>query len=187
MTESEVCLREGTSGNLITACLCDEVNNEHLASWDRDWVPAMRDFCAGKAPGQTPEDSHWDWRRKSRAIRGILGYRSFALVCQDQLQGLMMVNDVTSARLHEQFGKPLIYVEFLAAAPWNRPALQDPPRYRGVGQVFVLAAIETSRDAGFKGRTGLHSLRERSRSTNRNAASQSLGQTRRIRISHISK
>ena len=160
MTESEVWLRDGKSGNLISARLCDEVNNEHLFLWDRDWVPAMQAFCAGSAPGEKPEDSHWDWRRKSETISGILGYHSFALVCHHQLQGLMIVNDMTSARLRAQFGKPLIYVEFLATAPWNRPKLQDPPLYRGVGHVFVLAAIETSREAGFKGRTGLHSLPE---------------------------
>ena len=71
-----------------------------------------------------------------------------------------MTNDVASARLREQFGKPLIYVDFVATAPWNRPKLQAPPRFRGVGQVFILAAIETSREAGFKGRVGLHSLPE---------------------------
>lgn len=158
MTESKVYLREGRSGSLIEASLFDEVTPDHLLLWDRDWVPAMQAYCAGKPPGQKPEDSHWDWRRKSRAVTGMLGYNSFALVCQTELQGLMMTNDITSARLSAQFGKPLIYLEFVATAPWNRPKVQDPPRYRGVGLVFVLAAIETSRDAGFKGRVGLHSL-----------------------------
>lgn len=160
MTESEVYLRDGKSGMLIEASLFDEVTPDHLALWDRDWVPAMQAFRAGLPPGQKPEDSHWDWRRKSQAVRGMLGYHSFALICRKELQGLMMTNDVSSARLRAQFGKPLIYVEFVATAPWNRPKLQDPPRYRGVGQVFILAAIETSRDAGFKGRVGLHSLPE---------------------------
>lgn len=158
MTEFKVYLREGKSGNLIEASLFDEVNPDHLVLWDRDWVPAMQAYCAGKPLGQKPEDSHWDWRQKSKEVTGILGYHSFALVCQKKLQGLMMTNDVTSARLPAQFGKPLIYVEFVATAPWNRPKVQDPPLYRGVGQVFVLAAIETSRDTGFKGRVGLHSL-----------------------------
>jgi hypothetical protein len=158
MTESKVYLRDGKGGNLIEASLFDEVTSDHLALWERDWVPAMQAFRAGKPPGQNPEDSHWDWRRKSKAVTGMLGYNSFALVCQEELQGLMMTNGVKSARLIAQFGNPLIYVEFVATAPWNRPKVQDPPRYRGVGQVFVLAAIETSRDAGFRGRVGLHSL-----------------------------
>jgi hypothetical protein len=118
------------------------------------------DFCESQPPGQKPEDSHWDWRRKARAVSGFLGYQSFALLCGEELQGLMMTNDIASARLREQFGKPLLYLEFVATAPWNRPKLQDPPRYRGVGSVFILAAIEASREAGFKGRVGLHSLSE---------------------------
>jgi hypothetical protein len=129
-----------------------------LKLWEQDWVPAMQAFCKGQLPGQRPEDSHWDWRQKSKATSGLLGYQSFAIVCGKTLQGLMLTNDMSSARLTQQFGKPLIYVDFVATAPWNRPKLQDPPRYRGVGQVFVLAAIESSRDAGFKGRVGLHSL-----------------------------
>ena len=66
MTESKVWLRDGMSGNLIEASLFDEVTPGHLALWDRDWVPAMKAFCAGNPPGQKPEDSHWDWRRKSQ-------------------------------------------------------------------------------------------------------------------------
>lgn len=158
MTESQVYLRDGKSGQLVEACLFDEVAAEHLALWDREWVPAMQTYCAGRAPGEKPEDSHWDWRRKSRVLGGLLGYHAFALVCRKELQGLMLTNDVTAARLREQFGKPLIYVEFVATAPWNRPEMESPPRYRGVGQVFILAAVESSRDAGFKGRIGLHSL-----------------------------
>lgn len=69
-----------------------------------------------------------------------------------------MINDLSSARLKEQFGKPLVYVDFVATAPWNRAELQQPPRFRGVGQVFMLVAIEASRAVGFKGRIGLHSL-----------------------------
>ena len=158
MTESKIYLRDGTSGELIEASFFDEVTPGHLDLWERDWVPEMQAFSADKPSGQGPEDSHWDWQQKSKAVGGILGYHSYAILCQEELQGLMMTNDISSARLREQFGKPLIYPAFVATAPWNRPAFQNPPRYRGVGQVFVLAAIEASHDAGFKGRVGLHAL-----------------------------
>jgi len=158
MTESKIYLRDGRTKALVEASLFDEATSDHLALWDRDWVPAMQAFCAGKSLSEKPEDSHWDWRRKSRAATGLLGYHTLAIVCADDLQGLMMANDISSARLPQQFGKPLIYVDFLATAPWNRPQIQDPPRYRGVGQVFLLAAIELSMSVGFKGRVGLHSL-----------------------------
>lgn len=158
MTESRVYLREGESGKLVEASLFDEVTAKHLAQWKRGWVPAMQAYRARHKHGEKPEDSHWDWQAKSQAVSGLLGYQSFAIVCHNDLQGLMMTNNFASARLPKQFGKPLIYVEFVATAPWNRPGMEGPPRFRGVGETFVLAAIESSREAGFKGRVGLHSL-----------------------------
>jgi GNAT superfamily N-acetyltransferase len=87
-----------------------------------------------------------------------VGYHSFAIVCENDLQGLMLASDFRSARLQAQFGKPIVYVEFVATAPWNRPEVQKPPRYRGVGTVMVAAAVELSWDLGYRGRIGLHSL-----------------------------
>jgi len=158
MNESLIYIKEPQSGNLVEASLFDEVTDEHLLLWENVWVPEMRAHRASRPPADTPEDSHWDWRRKASAWRNFLGYQSYALVCQSELQGMMLTNDIISARLPSQFGKPIVYVEFLATAPWNRPELRCPPKYRGCGRVFILAAIQTSIDAGYKGRIGLHSL-----------------------------
>ena len=158
MNESQVYLKEPQSGDLVDASLFDEVTDEHLRLWENGWVPEMQAHRATQPPSATPEDSHWDWRRKAGAWRPLLGYQSCALVCQGELQGLMLTNDMASARLPSQFGKPIVYVEFLATAPWNRPELRCPPKYRGCGRVFILAAIQISIDAGYKGRVGLHSL-----------------------------
>jgi hypothetical protein len=157
MNESQVYLQDVASGKFVEASLFDEVTDDHLRLWENDWVPEMR-HRATLTPAETPEDSHWDWRRKANGWRSLLGYQSCALVCGGELQGLMLMNDITSARLPQQFGKPIVYVEFLATAPWNRPELRSPPKYRGCGRIFVAAAIETSLDAGYKGRVGLHSL-----------------------------
>jgi hypothetical protein len=77
---------------------------------------------------------------------------------EKSLQGLMLVSDFRSVRLQVQFGKPIVYVEFVATAPWNRPEVQKPPKYRGVGTVMVAAAIELSCGLDYRGRIGLHSL-----------------------------
>ncbi len=55
-------------------------------------------------------------------------------------------------------GKPLVYVDYIATAPWNLRSLTDTPRYRGVGKVLIEAAITFSRDCGMGGRIGLHAL-----------------------------
>ena len=71
----------------------------------------------------------------------------------------MIVDNTTKrCRLADQAGKNLVYVEFVENAPWNRKELFDPPRYRGIGTLLMRAAIEASRQEGFKGRIGLHSL-----------------------------
>src|SRR3989442_10219041 len=70
----------------------------------------------------------------------------------------MLASDFKSARLQSQFGKTIVYVEFVATAPWNRPEIQTPPRYRGAGTAMVTAAIELSYRLGCRGRMGLHSL-----------------------------
>lgn len=158
MNESLVYLKEPLSGDLVEASLYDEVTDEHLRLWEDGWVPEMRTHRATRSPTDTPEDSHWNWRNKANGWRSFLGYQSYALVCQGELQGLMLTNDIASARLSEQFGKPIVYVEFLATAPWNRPELRTPPKYRGCGRIFIAAAIQTSTDVGYKGRIGLHSL-----------------------------
>ncbi len=158
MNESVVYLQRSADGEIVEATLCDEITSEHLDEWNKTWVPQMAAFCKNKPPADKPEDSHWDWKGKAAAYSGLLSYQSFALIAEGKLQGLMMTNNVTSGRIPEQFGKPLIYVEFVATAPWNRPEMQKPPEFRGAGRVFLLAAIETSIDAGFKGRLGLHSL-----------------------------
>ena len=49
-------------------------------------------------------------------------------------------------------------MEFVENAPWNRPELFDPPRYRGVGSILIRAAVALSEDLEFHGRIGLHSL-----------------------------
>jgi hypothetical protein len=158
MTESRVYLRKTEPNELVEASLLDEVTDQHLAMWNDSWRPAMEAYCAGRIFRDKPEDHHWDWKWKANEWRPLLGYHSFAIVCESSLQGLMLASDFRSARLQAQFGKPIVYVDFLATAPWNRPEVQNPPRYRGVGTVMVAAAVELSWDLEYRGRIGLHSL-----------------------------
>lgn len=92
------------------------------------------------------------------ASAGLLSSHSFALLCNGELQALMMARDLASAKLPGQFGRPIVHIEFIATAPWNRPEFQQPVRYKGCGRILILAAIEVSRSCGGKGRIGLHSL-----------------------------
>ncbi len=157
MQESRVYLKKTSTGQLVEASLLDEITDEHLTLWIDTWQPAMQAHCSGRVLRDKPEDHHWDWKWKASEWRPMLGYHSFTITCEGELQGLMLVCDFKSARIQAQFGKPIVYVEFVATAPWNRPKIQT-PRFRGVGTVMVTAAVELSWQLGYRGRIGLHSL-----------------------------
>jgi Acetyltransferase (GNAT) domain len=124
-----------------------DLSDKHLADFDTFWLPRLHD---------SEEDSHWDWRKKSLFL-STLNYEKHALECENITQGLMILEiDYHHSRLEP--GKNLVYVDYLATAPWNRPSIQDPPMYRGVGTALLMFAIKRSFDLEYKGRVGLHAL-----------------------------
>ena len=71
----------------------------------------------------------------------------------------MLVNLAkATGRLPSQRGKDLAYLDFVSTAPWNRPDISGVQQFSGVGLNMIRAAIELSRNEGFQGRIGLHSL-----------------------------
>ncbi len=147
---SSVFLRAGATGRLVPAELYPEIPQRHLDQHEQFWKPLIA--------ARSEEHGHWDWRRKMRQYKGQLGYQSFSVECEERLQGLMLVNTLQRCRLASQASQHMVYVEYLEAAPWNRPLGTAQPVYKGVGTILLAAAIQLSRDEGFRGRIGLHSL-----------------------------
>jgi hypothetical protein len=87
-----------------------------------------------------------------------MAYPTFAIHVGGKLQGMMQVYLTKTARAPGQEGKPLVYVEYLEAAPWNSPMSCGQPIYRGIGSILIKAAIQCSYEEEYKGRIGLHSL-----------------------------
>lgn len=157
-----VYLRRVRDGTLVAAELCDDITDAHLAMWEQTWRPAMKkalaDFERRHVPRERrPQDLQWNWREKAVSARGSLGQAAFAIVCEGRLQGMMQVNFTKTARLPQQKGRDLVYVEFLSAAPWNRPEFGE-REYARIGMVLMRVAIELSVAQEFKGRIALHSL-----------------------------
>lgn len=74
-------------------------------------------------------------------------------------QGLMLIATLG----HRSWFEPrrrVVYVHFLATAPWNRPLVQDPPRYRLSGTLLLRFARQRSEQVGYLGLVGLHTLPE---------------------------
>lgn len=104
------------------------------------------------------EDSHWDWSVLLLDRAKQLRWVSYAVRCGGQTQGLMFLDLLPVCRHASQADKQMVYVDRLSTAPWNRKELVKPSLYRGVGSVLITEAILHSRDEGFGGRIGLHSL-----------------------------
>ena len=138
-------------------------SSPQLRDWQIHWQPALievlRELNRPNVPvTQWPQSAHWDWRRKMAQVAGLLAYRGFSVTCAGVTQGLMQIDLNRLAYIPVQKGKPLVYVEYLEVAPWNRPDLGQAVRYRGVGTALLVAAVALSQEEGFRGRIGLHSL-----------------------------
>lgn len=162
---SSVFLFDVASNAVVPAELLDAITERQLADWEAEWVPELfkalqKLHRAGVVRAAWPQSRHWNWRRKTEALQGMVSHPGFSLVCGGVTQGMMLVDTtMRRCRIDTQKAKNLVYVEFLENAPWNRRELLfDPPRYRGIGTILMRAAIELSLDLGFKGRVGLHSL-----------------------------
>ncbi len=160
---STIYLLDVASGEGVEAELCDAIEQAQLDDWQTQWQPALfavlQDLARRGVPmNQWPQSWHWNWTQKTARVQGLLAFRGFSVVAQGVTQGLAQVDLTKSAREPSQAGKPLVYLDYVEVAPWNRPELGSPSRLRGVGSALITAAVALSGEEGFKGRIGLHSL-----------------------------
>ena len=162
MNSTKTSLRHCDSGEPVKAELFDDITDDHLDQWRSQWVPFAQSAVAERKQRRKklglPEDLHWDWQKKTDWSRSFMALQRFALTCQGELQGLMLLDLAKYSKLPGQVGWHLAYVEFVATAPWNRPDIVEQPRFRGVGLALMRVAVEVSREESFRGRVGLHAL-----------------------------
>lgn len=153
-------LSKSTNG-LVDAYLIDGVTRELLIPTELAWatlrIEAAKRLYA--SDGTVPQHFHWSWSSDNKSAKlNLLAYRCFGIECNDEMQGLMLVNTINSSRIQTQKNKPLVYVDYIENAPWNLKDCTTTPRYGAVGVRLIEAAIRFSLDEGFGGRVGLHSL-----------------------------
>ncbi|MFO0603724.1 MAG: hypothetical protein U0324_11150 [Polyangiales bacterium] len=87
------------------------------------------------------------------------GIEHVYLVAGGEVQGLLITSLPAVTRAPSE---PLVaYIEYIAAAPWNRPSSGEAPRYRGVGKALVQHAVARSATEGREGCLGLNFLGDR--------------------------
>ncbi len=150
-------------GNLVDAELHATISPLHLYDWLCRWRPYMMEKLQGMARQDYPQHPHWNWLRKHEVYDGQLAMMGFAVTCNDETQGLMWVRAAAFSQRPTTSRKPIVYVEFIESAPWNIAKLNQPPKYRGVGEILLRAAVELSLTEEYKGRVGLHALEQAER------------------------
>jgi hypothetical protein len=146
------------------AQLYSGLDDKNLDDFESRWLPVLAKKLQRSTPKELLEsnaqDARWNWRRKELAWGGVLSYQAFAVEADGLTQGLMYVNKDQFSRIASLMGAPLVYVEAIATAPWNRPKLTKHPKYKGAGMVLMQAAISLSFEEEYKGRVALHALPE---------------------------
>lgn len=159
--------------------LVEDLEDKHLDFVMREWTPRLADRRARAViayralPSKKRHernwqekqgrfgapDSHWDWNHKKQSMLGS-AHRMFALLDGEAVEALMRIDLSKPSRIQPAPYTPTVYIDYLAVAPWNRPPIQSPPRFRGLGSVLLGVAVSISIEEGMDGRCGLHSLRQ---------------------------
>lgn len=139
----QVDIKQAVSAELLT------MSDKHLADFETFWKPRLQNT--------NEEDKHWDWIKKRRVTDVSPSYERYAIECTYITQGLMLL-EIDYHRSQLEPGKNLVYLDYLSTAPWNRPSIQNPPTYRGIGTALFTFALERSVSLEYKGRVGLHAL-----------------------------
>ena len=135
-------------GQKVRAIL-SELTEKHLTDFEIYWKPRLQT--------SNQVDRYWDWVAKCRMTASELNFEKYAIEYDKIAQGLVQL-ELRWHRSQIYPSKNLVYVDYLATAPWNRPELEEIPRFRGVGRALLLFARQRSLELGYEGRIGLHAL-----------------------------
>jgi hypothetical protein len=143
--------------NLLKCPVAAELQSlaeEQIDSANATWVPEFHRRRQMRASDQ--DFLVWDWPSKEKYLLAKNTVRDYAVIRGDRVEGLMILQEPEPSRLDPQ--RPVLYVRYLATAPWNRPFRDQPGRFRHVGTVLIGQAVCESRTLGCGGGIGLHSL-----------------------------
>src|SRR3972149_983473 len=132
------------------------MEDAHVERAGATWVP---EFHRRRRLCERDEDCLvWDWPSKYHFLLAQCEHRrGYVVTCGGDLQGMLTLQeDTETSRLVRN--KQVLYVRYLAAAPWNRRYAARVGRYRRTGTVLLARSVSESLAAGCEGRIGLHSL-----------------------------
>ena len=162
MKETEILIYDNIQKTLVDAYLIESVPLDMIAKAGTEWVQVRQqhsDRCQQQGL-RCPEHTHWNWEDKAeRSEMFSVIQTRFGIVCQNEIQGLMIVESAMDlAKLPPDKGKSILCIKYLETAPHNIEIYANPRHYCGIGGLLVNAAIDYSREQGCEGRIGLYAL-----------------------------
>lgn len=141
---------ETGAGAFVPGLIC-EMTTVHLDQIETVWRAMLQ------ALGQP--DADWNWNYKLRLSMAESRFEAYVVEVGDIAQGVMLIETQWHRSQIDAANRPrLVYVEYLASAPWNRRELEDPPDFVGIGRALMVFSRRRSAALGYKGRVGLHAL-----------------------------
>lgn len=157
--------------------LIENPEEEHIAFVKQEWSPILQEYHARAIlsyqalpkkhrSNETWQeiqsqygapDAHWDWAKKRESSLES-SQRMYALVVRDSVEALMRLDLSAYSLVRKKPVTNIVYVDYLAVAPWNRAAIQQRPRFKGLGTLLLGVAVSISLEEEMEGRCGLHSL-----------------------------
>lgn len=166
MSAKRAQLIDGTTGAVVAVTLHANLNARNLELIERVWsghrARLMADLLRRGVPeANWPQSLHWNWMAKAGDL-GQLAVNGIGVEINGEWQALMMTKTVPYVAVHTaDRGKPIVYVDYVEAAPWNWSiAALAPlrPRFKGSGTLLLREAVCRSFREEFHGRVGLHAL-----------------------------
>lgn len=144
----------------VEGTLEEGLDETHVDEWFEKWRPVYDEIRQTRPRGEWPASAHWDWSQKLARVSGLAAYRGYSIRYDGALEGMMIVSIASAtytAMAEGAKGKPIVYVEYIEAAPWNQPWHHE-RRLAGVGSNLLNQAVALSDEEELSGRVGLHAL-----------------------------
>lgn len=147
-----VWLKDNVTKRYVSAKLTG-FENRHIDMWYNQWKDNLL-----RKDGSSYPDARWDWGDIFQSILFDATKKGFCIEYQDKLQGILVVTYKNKKNRDE---KPIVFVEYIATAPWNRPdnilAANNKGDFSLVGSYFLKHTVELSQTLGYEGRIALES------------------------------
>lgn len=114
------------------------------------WVPVLQRLGT--------RDARWRWAEKTTEseLCYMTGVEHVAITHEGEVQGVMITSLPDRPPVLSSL-PDLLYVEYVAVAPWNRANEGQLRKFKAVGPILLQHAVRRSRHEGRRGRVGLHS------------------------------